>query len=125
MSGTVKWLCVSYEGQEIARSRRAVSMWERFRGLMLAPPLPPGEALWLPECAAVHTAFLRASIDLLFLRGWQVVRVCRRVAPWRIVVCSDADSVVELAAGETERLGLSTGTRLQFGFVRTTERRPA
>src|SRR5690349_17175312 len=82
------------------RIRTARTLWERFVGLMGAPPLPPGEALWFPSCSAVHTAFVRAPIDLLFLRGPRIVRVRPSVSPWRIVVCAGADSVVELRAGE-------------------------
>ncbi len=80
---------------------------------MLAPPLPPGEALWLPSCAAVHTAFVRRAIDLLFLCGGRIVRVCAGVPPWRVVTCAGADSVIEMAAGEADRLGLSAGQLLE------------
>jgi uncharacterized membrane protein (UPF0127 family) len=100
-------------GREIARSRLARSFWARFRGLMLAPALPPGEALWLPACASVHTAFVRQPIDLLFLRGRQIVRVSAHVAPWRIVICPGADSVIEMTAGEASRLGLAAGQSLE------------
>lgn len=101
-------------GRAVARSRRADTLWGRFRGLMLSPPLSPGEGLWFPACGAVHTALLRAPIDLLFLRGRTVARVCRVVRPWRIAVCPGADSVVELAAGEVERLGLQPGLQLEI-----------
>jgi uncharacterized membrane protein (UPF0127 family) len=113
MSAEWAWLRLVESGRPIARSRQARSLWERFRGLMLSPPLPSGEALWISGCAAVHTAFLRASVDLLFLRGHEVVRVCRAVPPWRVVNCRGADSVVELAAGEAERIGVVAGQWLE------------
>ena len=59
-------LLLAPDGREIARYRMARSLWERFRGLMLARPLSPGEALWLPACAAVHTAFVRSRSILSF-----------------------------------------------------------
>jgi uncharacterized protein len=96
-------------GPGALRCRPARSLWERFRGLMLAPPLAPGEALWFPRCGAVHTAFVRVPLDLLFLSGRQIVRVDTAVPPWRIAACRGADSVVELAAGEARRLGLVPG----------------
>jgi uncharacterized membrane protein (UPF0127 family) len=96
------------------RIRTARTLWERFRGLMGAPPLPPGEALWFPSCNAVHTAFVRAPIDLLFLRGARIVRIHPHVSPWRIVVCRGADSVVELRAGEADRLGLAPDGLLEI-----------
>ena len=113
MKGEWAYLRLAGGGGEIARSRRARTLWERFRGLMLAPPLLPGEALWLPACSAVHTAFLRAGVDLLFLRGERIVRVSSAVAPWRVAACPGADSVIELAAGEAARLGLAPGQQLE------------
>jgi uncharacterized membrane protein (UPF0127 family) len=102
-------LLLEPDGREIAQCRMALSLWERFRGLMLARPLAPGEALWLPSCAAVHTAFVRQPIDLVFLRQHRIVRVVDRVAPWRVARCAGADSVIELAAGEIARLRLTAG----------------
>jgi len=112
---THAWACLqlSETGRPVARTRRARTLWHRFRGLMLAPPLVPGEALWLPACHAVHTALLRGAIDLLFLRGQRIIRVASEVAPWRVVICPGADSVVELAAGEVARLGLTPGQSLE------------
>jgi uncharacterized membrane protein (UPF0127 family) len=81
---------------------------------MLAPPLLPGQALWFPACSAVHTAFVRVPIDLLFLQGGRIARICAAVPPWRIVACPGADAVLELAAGEAGRLGLSVGQCLQM-----------
>jgi uncharacterized membrane protein (UPF0127 family) len=107
------FLRLAIGGREITRSRVARTLWERFRGLMLAPPLSPGEALWLPACAAVHTAFVRQTIDLVFLRGRQIVRVRPRVPPWRVAHFPGADSVIEMAAGETARLGLTPGQSLE------------
>jgi uncharacterized protein len=111
----VEWAWLRLVGSErpIARLRHARNLWERFRGLMFAPPLPPGEALWISRCGAVHTAFVRAPIDLLFLRGPEAIRVCRDVPPWRVVICSGAHSVVELAAGELERAGVLPGQQIE------------
>jgi uncharacterized protein len=110
-----EWACLRLadSGHAVARSRRAHTLWARFRGLMLAPPLVPGQALWLPACGAVHTAFLRGAVDLLFLRGERIVQVSGDVSPWRVVACRGADSVIELAAGEVTRLGLAPGQQLE------------
>jgi len=107
------FLRVAVSGRAITRSRVARTLWEQFRGLMLAPPLPPGEALWLPACAAVHTAFVRQAIDLVFLRGRRIVRVQAGVRPWRIAIAPGADSVIEMAEGESARLGLAPGQLLE------------
>jgi uncharacterized membrane protein (UPF0127 family) len=80
---------------------------------MLMPPLSPGDALWLPACGAVHTAFVSSPLDLLFLKGRRIVRVACRVSPWRVAACPGADSVIELAAGEVARLGLASGQQIE------------
>jgi uncharacterized membrane protein (UPF0127 family) len=80
---------------------------------MLMPPLIPGEALWLPACSAVHTAFVCSPLDLLFLQGLRIIRVVCRVSPWRVAACPGADSVIELAAGEAVRLDLAPGQQVQ------------
>src|SRR5260370_26711734 len=94
------WLRLADSGRAVARSRRAHTLWERFRGLMLSPPLMPGQALWLPACGAVHTAFLRGAVDLLFLRGERIVQVSGPVSPWRVVACRGAASPTEFAPGQ-------------------------
>src|SRR5687768_6621851 len=112
-------------GSPTLRCRKAESLWQRFRGLMGSPPLPPGEGLWFPECQAIHTAFVRVAIDLLFLRDSRIVRVCAAVPPWRVSFCREADSVVELRCGEADRLGLMVGQRLVIETIATkTMRQP-
>src|SRR5262245_26499725 len=99
-------MCAGPTASDRLRIRPARTLLERFRGLMGAPPLPAGEGLWFPSCCAVHTAFVRTPLDLLFLSGPRIVQVFPCVPPWRVVVCREADSVVELRAGEAERLRL-------------------
>ena len=113
MSDLVTRLRITSAGREIARSWRADSLWERFRGLMLCPPLPEGESLWLPACSSVHTAFVRAPIDVVFLRAQEIVAIRPAVPPWRIAACRGADSVWELGAGEAGCLELRPGQRLE------------
>jgi uncharacterized protein len=65
---------------------------------MSAPP--EGEALWIPRCRAIHTFGMRFSLDLVWLDGsGHVVRFDHNVKPGRICRCSEAQSVVERAAG--------------------------
>jgi uncharacterized membrane protein (UPF0127 family) len=106
--------CREPASHQALRCRTASSLWERFRGLMWAAPLPAGEGVWFPRCSAVHTAFVHAAIDLLFLHDLQIVKVCDKVPPWRIALCAGADSVVELRGGEARRLGLTVGQRLEI-----------
>ena len=82
----------------------------RNRGLLGRAGLDERAALMLIPCFSVHTAFMRFSIDVVFLDGdGCVVRTVSRLAPWRMAVCLRARSVVELPAGRLESLARQSG----------------
>jgi len=88
------------ETVELAETRTA-----RRRGLLGRECLPEGAALMLIPCFAVHTAFIRFAIDLVFIdRDGRVVRTVSRIAPWRIAIAWRARAVIELPAGHLESL---------------------
>lgn len=104
---------VRADGRPVCRCRVASSFASRFRGLMGAAQLPPGTGLLLPRTGSVHTHFMRFPLDVVFLdRERRIVSVARAVRPWRFAKAKGADSVLELAAGEGDRLGLTAGTAL-------------
>jgi uncharacterized membrane protein (UPF0127 family) len=96
------------------RVERADNPWSRTRGLLGRPGLEPGHGLWLAPCRQVHTFFMRFAIDVVFLdRIGTVLRLCRRMAPWRVSPwVGGAVSALELASGEAGPLVL--GDRLEF-----------
>ena len=56
----------------------------RRRGLLGRDRLAPGSALVISPCLAVHTAFMRFAIDVVFLdRDDRVVKVSPEVRPFR------------------------------------------
>jgi uncharacterized protein len=70
--------------------------------------LLPGTGLLLPSTRSVHTHFMRFSIDVVFLdRELRIVSIVAPLRPWRVVWRPSAESVLELAAGECDRLGLT------------------
>jgi uncharacterized membrane protein (UPF0127 family) len=79
------------------------------RGLIGFTRLPWGFGIALPGCAAVHTAFVRFPIDVLFLRERRIVGIAHDVSPWGIARCRGATVAVELAAGSARRLSLRVG----------------
>jgi uncharacterized membrane protein (UPF0127 family) len=101
-------------GTPIATSiERAVTRATRRRGLLGRDGLGAGCALMLEPCPAVHTAFMRFAIDVVFLdREGYAVKIVRNLVPWRIAVAPRAHAVVEMAAGTLEHLDLSVGDRL-------------
>jgi uncharacterized protein len=85
----------------------------RRRGLLGRDGLDPAAALMLTPCLAVHTAFMRFPIDILFLdRDGFAVKLVSDLAPWRLAGSVSAHSVVELAAGSLRRHDVAVGDRL-------------
>ena len=93
---------------ELAVTRRA-----RRRGLLGRDGLDDSAALILAPCTAVHTAFMRFAIDVLFLdRDGRAVKIVSNVVPWRIALAARAYAVVEMTAGSVTRQGVQLGDRL-------------
>jgi uncharacterized membrane protein (UPF0127 family) len=96
-----------------ARSRVADSFGARLRGLLGASALPSGGALLIRRTNSVHTHFMRFPIDVVFRdHDGRVVSIRRNLRPWRFARCGGATDVIELAAGECDRVGLEEGTTL-------------
>lgn len=97
--------------------RTADNFWYRLRGLMFARPLDPMTALLLTRCASIHTAFMRQTIDVLYLDAHGVVLRCvASIPPWRASARPGAKHVLEIAAGGIARLGIAPGDRLAHPF---------
>ena len=91
----------------------ADSPFSRMRGLLGRSGLESGEGILLRPAGSIHTAFMRFSIDAVFLdRELAVLKVAADIAPWRAARCAGARAVVELPAGESARRGLRAGDRL-------------
>ncbi|HLN13049.1 MAG TPA: DUF192 domain-containing protein [bacterium] len=76
----------------------AATWGRRCRGWLGRPPAD-GDALWLTPCAAVHTAGMRAPIDVLFCgRDGRVIAVARALRPWRAAWAPGAAAACELPA---------------------------
>lgn len=93
--------------------RRADRFASRAAGLLFAPPLAPGEGLLIEPCGAVHTVFMRYPIDVVFLdRAGRIRKIVPHLKPWRLAACLAAAQTLELAADESQRLGLVVGESL-------------
>jgi uncharacterized membrane protein (UPF0127 family) len=87
----------------------------RLRGLLGRDDLPPGEGVLLRPASAVHMAFMRFSIDAVFLgRDLDVIDVVSGLRPWRIAGRRGSHAVLELATGEGERRSIRPGDRLRL-----------
>ena len=78
----------------------AVTRTERRRGLLGRDGLDLSAALMLAPCPAVHTAFMRFAIDVVFVdREGRVRKIVRGLAPWRISASLGAYAAIEFTAG--------------------------
>jgi uncharacterized membrane protein (UPF0127 family) len=87
----------------------------RRQGLLGRAGLSAGDALVLAPCSAVHTAFMRFPLDLLFLdRTGHILKVAIGVPPWRIRVAWRGFAVVELAVGALASADCKPGDATEF-----------
>jgi hypothetical protein len=85
----------------------------RLRGLLGRAGLERGEGILLRPASSIHMWFMRFPIDAVFLDSEnRVLRIAAQLKPWRIAGCRGAKAVVELPAGECERVGLRPGEQL-------------
>ena len=95
---------------------KAVAFGDRFLGLMGKKSLPKTSGVYFPKCNSIHTFFMRISIDVIFLRKeGEVLEIVSSVKPWRLLIPRlPADSVVEMAEGVAEGLGIAVGDVLSW-----------
>ena len=99
--------------------RLADNFASRLRGLMLAPPLAQDHGLLLTRCGSVHSAFMRQTIDVIYLdRHGRVLRCVAALGPWRASICRGAAHVLELAAGSIACYRIAPGDRLLHACFR-------
>jgi uncharacterized protein len=104
----------------------AESALTRMRGLLGRRDLPPGEGILLKPASSVHMAFMRFAIDAVFLdRELRVVKISADLKPWRLAGARGSKSVLEIAAGEAARRGLTVGDRLSVDSSPATAATPS
>lgn len=104
----------SSTGRAVARVREARGFFARMRGLIGRESLGSGKAVLL-RGRQVHTFGMRFPIDVVYLGADQsILRVERlpagRIGSW----VQDARWILEMEAGEAERLGIGPGTVLRW-----------
>ena len=87
----------------------------RIKGLLGRRDLPAGEGVLLRPCNSIQMFFMRFAIDAIFLdRSGAVVKIAANLKPWRTAGARRARSVIELAAGEADRRGISIGDKIEI-----------
>ena len=88
----------------VARLKVADRFWSRLVGLQFRRSLPPDAGLLVTPCRAIHTCFVRFTIDAAFLDAdGRILAVRRNIKPWRFAFGpSQTRSVLEIPAGAIE-----------------------
>lgn len=102
----------------------ASSPLRRMIGMLGRGGLPRRAGLLIRPCNAVHTMGMRFPIDVVYLnREGFVVKVVPWLHPWRVSFGGrDAQSALELVAGEAARLGIGRGRRVRLPSADVTSR---
>ena len=104
-------------GSELAnQARRADTFLTRLVGLLGRSSLKPGEALLIEPCSSVHTAFMRFTIDVVYIdKARNVVKVSPNMRPFRVGgVFKPSCSVIELPKGTIEATQTAPGDEIAF-----------
>jgi hypothetical protein len=116
-------LIVNLTRGEIVCERAAIAdrARRRMRGLLGRESLPAGEGMLLQPAPSIHTAFMKFSIDVVFMDGTlRVLKIVERMRPWRAASKRHAWAVLELAAGEVAQREIEIGD--QLGVVEITDK---
>lgn len=82
----------------------------RMRGLLGRSGLHQGEGMRFEPGGAIHTMFMRFTIDVIFLdRDDRVLKLVHSLRPWRFAGAGGTRAVVELPAGTLEQLEIHPG----------------
>jgi len=106
----------------VARLIAADTAVARTVGLLGRTRIPDDEAMWFDRCSAVHTLGMRVAIDVVFVdEDGGVVDVACAVRPWNPWVGRrGARGLLEMAAGNAARCGISASTKLEFRWLSRT-----
>ena len=93
----------------------AEAMGKRSKGLIGHVPLRPGQGMMIRPCRWIHMFGMAFSIDVIYVhRSGRIVAITENLEPNRIDrPVFSALYVVELAAGEIKRTGLSVGDTVE------------
>lgn len=98
---------------------KADTFFKRLFGLTGRKSLPPFHGLLLSPCNSIHMLFMRFPIDAVFLdKNFKIKKIVPNLKPWLGFAFSfDSFAVLELNAGEAERLHLAVGQSLKSEII--------
>lgn len=106
-------------------ARMASTLFQRTIGLLGKTRLDRNEALILSPCRAVHTFFMKFSIDVAFLKpDGTIVSLYPNLKPYRMTwIYPGAHSALEFPAGTIEQWQLEKGQKIMIQNLEEKEKR--
>lgn len=104
--------------QGMLKIEHARNWHTRFSGLMFRGTLDPGHGLLLTPCASIHTAFMRFSIDVVYLdHDLKILSIHAHLKPWRLSWGPvGTRHTLELSAGTAQTMGWHVGQTIQHAI---------
>jgi len=103
------------EAPIVSRLEGAFTSETRRRGLLGRSSMPPGLALVIAPCNAIHTFRMQFVIDVIYTaRDGRVIKVRPRLEPGRVSGALGAFATIELAAGALDGTDVAPGRVLQI-----------
>ncbi|HUT43415.1 MAG TPA: DUF192 domain-containing protein [Desulfobacterales bacterium] len=98
------------------RISKAVTFFQRTRGLLGRKEIQKGEGLYIPACRSIHTFFMRFPIDVVFIdNNNRITRVVPSLLPFRIAFGPRKTAgVLELSAGTLKDNRCIAGDKISF-----------
>jgi len=91
------------------------TFWTRLKGLLGSSGLEEGHGLLISPCHSIHTIGMKYPIDVIFLdKNYSVLKVVKRLAPYRAASYSGAAKTLELPAGSADLYSIKTCDRFQI-----------
>lgn len=88
---------------------------KRLVGLIGKKFLPQNEGLLIAPCQSIHMCFMKFPIDAIYIdKNFVIKKIATNLKTWTgFSICLSAWGVIEVAAGEAERLNLKVGEKLE------------
>ena len=94
----------------------ADKFFSRLLGLMFKKNLESNHGLLIVPCNSIHMLFMRFSIDAVYVdKNFVIKKIVKNLKPYiGFSICLNAYAVLEIVAGEADRLNYKVGQKLIF-----------
>ena len=94
----------------------ADKFFSRLLGLMFKKNLESNHGLLIFPCNSIHMLFMRFSIDAVYVdKNFVIKKIVKNLKPYiGFSICLNAYAVLEIVAGEADRLNYKVGQKLIF-----------